>query len=44
MGAAQALEAVVAIQPGNAGEAWIFCAHVAKPWKKPARSIKQLAG
>lgn len=27
VGPAQALQALLAIQPGNAGEAWIFCAH-----------------
>ena len=36
MGLAQALQPLVAIQPGNAGEAWIFCAHVHTPKNRRA--------
>jgi hypothetical protein len=43
MGLTQALQAVVAVEPGDAGEAWIFCAHADTP-KKPARIIGQAMG
>ncbi|MNH06056.1 hypothetical protein D3C79_654110 [compost metagenome] len=36
MGLAQTVQPLVAIQPGNAGEAWIFCAHVHTPKNRRA--------
>ncbi|MNJ60041.1 hypothetical protein D3C77_557520 [compost metagenome] len=38
VGLAQALQAVVTVQPGDTGKAWIFCTHGPTP-KKPARII-----
>ncbi|MCY1420398.1 hypothetical protein D9M71_360150 [compost metagenome] len=41
MGLAQTLQPLVAIQPGNAGEAWIFCAHVHTPKNRRALYASQ---
>ncbi|MNV91530.1 hypothetical protein D3C71_1860330 [compost metagenome] len=43
VGLTQPQQAIVTVQPGDSGKAWIFCAHVATP-KKPARIIGQAAG
>ncbi|MNN40052.1 hypothetical protein D3C81_1541120 [compost metagenome] len=40
MGLFQPLQAIVAIQPGNAGKAWIFCAHLATPKLIPQKSAR----
>ena len=40
MGQLQPLQAIVAVQPGNAGKAWIFCAHLATPKLIPQKTAR----